>query len=211
MMFSDCLLYCSLFTTYYYFTTRLIAKNLTVKQKSWVLSFALTVLLSIESVLLFKELFTRNTFALVFSSSLKGIYACNLFRAFCVCDLIIGSAEYPKVLNILEGWVHHVYYIVQLTIFLCYDIPNCFWIFCFCEIPTLLMALIQLFNIPISRQAYIVTFIFFRVLLFAYVLLFFHIDAPWNIFVYTIPFSSLALGLHIWWSYLLLQKLILLL
>jgi hypothetical protein len=179
------------------------------KQKSWILSFAVTVLLSIETFFSLSALYASKTTTcnFVFASSLRGIYACNVFRSFCICDLLIGLIEYNETLSLLEGWIHHLYYICQISIFLWLDISNCFWIFSFCEIPTLAMALIRLFHLKISRNIYTALFIFFRVLVFGYILWNFHLDAPWNIFVYTFPPAALAFGLHVWWSYLLLKKL----
>lgn len=104
--------YFTVLSLYYLTVTRLV-HDLTVKQKSWLLTCLVTFLLSSESYSSIVALIQNsNTFYLVFSDSPRGDYACNLFRAFCLADLIWGFLEYREYLNLLEGWIHHIYYLV---------------------------------------------------------------------------------------------------
>ena len=199
----------ALFLTGYSFLTRVACKTLSEEKKSWILSLFITVLLSYEGLVhsIPALLSTQNTFRLVFSGSDRGIYACEAFVSYCILDCLMGFVDYPSYFNEVEGYVHHFYYIIQLSIFLMLGISHCFWIFSFCEIPTLLRALHKLEILYVSKSVYTSSFIFFRVLLFAVVMLRYWISGDPAILSLTLPPAFFCFGVHCWWSKKLIANL----
>jgi hypothetical protein len=65
----------------------------------------------------------------------------TLFTSFLIVDLVIGTVFYPKRIDLLSGWTHHIVYIYILLDFLLSSVPGLLGPFCLLEFPTFLLAL----------------------------------------------------------------------
>ena len=203
MLYLPCLFLCG-----YLSFTRVCCKELKEQKKSWILSLFITSFLSYEAVFFAIPTLinSENTFLTVFSDSERARSSCVAFISFCMFDIIFGVLDYPSHFSKIEGLIHHIYYTIQLTVFLTLKISNCFWVFSFCEIPTLLMALNKLGFLTLSRRVYAGIFLIFRVILFLVVLIKYYLSGTSQILLFTVPPAVLCLILHIWWSFKLIQK-----
>ena len=132
------------------------------------------------------------------SNSIESIIATNLFMGFCVLDLIAGNLFYPSQLRYLEGYVHHIFYIIMLSIFKYFEMTNAFFVFATCEIPTFLIALGIILEKKFIR-ANIVTFGLFRIIIFMYFSLKFLLVSPWLIkIIASIPVFGITIA-HVNW------------
>jgi len=56
-------------------------------------------------------------------------------------DLVIGSIDYPGEVNILTGWIHHIFYIGMLSWVLFEHYSICLCVFFPLEVPTVIMSI----------------------------------------------------------------------
>jgi hypothetical protein len=64
-------------------------------------------------------------------------------------DLFVGIIEYRQKLDLLSGWVHHICYVIFLSIIYQYGWSNSFASCLICEVPTLAIAF---GNICVNRR-----------------------------------------------------------
>jgi hypothetical protein len=145
---------------------------------------------------------TPNTAALAMGDSLRAQMSCDFFIAFCITELVVGSFDYP--LSFLEGWFHHLFYLAMLLVFRIVGCSNAFWIFTWCEVPTLIMACKKM-GVLIPRWIFKVTFWVFRIVLFTATLASFFMLVDRHLLYYTLLPASAVWMIHIWWGIKLLR------
>lgn len=185
-----------------------------IKKLSWFLTALVSFICSAEGVFyalpsaLHALAATENTFNFshfVLSYSDRADVVCQLFIAFCAVDMILGTKEYLKNFSVFEGYIHHSFYIIALSLFRLFKTPNAFWVFTWCEIPTLFMALTKL-GFRVDRRLFSVSFLFFRVILFDYLYYRFFTSASKLIVLITCLPSAAVLAAHSWWGYKIIFK-----
>jgi len=177
---------------------------------SWILSAIAAFILSVEGVFfaLPAALQVSPLHTFVLQDSSRSCLTCDLFIGYCLVDLFLGAALYD--MKILEGYVHHIFYIIMLSMFRILQVSNCFWIFAWCEIPTLLLALPRL-GYYVPSYFFNMSFLLFRVALFTAVLVRFFWDLPVDYVYYTLPPALVVWSMHMWWGYKVCRKINLLL
>ena len=171
------------------------------KKLSWVLTLIISVLLSLESIFSLPLVASsaRNFHEFALSDSDRSALITDMFVAFCATELLIGTYCYFSQLKPLEGYFHHSFYIVMLASFRYFKVSNCFWIFSWCEIPTMIMSLRKL-GLKLPPSFFSVSFIATRVVLFSWTLVRFFMDLPAAYWISTFPPAALIWTLHVWWG-----------
>jgi len=165
--------------------------------------------MSIYGIIILPHIFfldPKDYVSFVLSDSYIGQLLCSVFIQFCVSDLIIGCLDYNSHIKFLEGWVHHIYYIIILSLFKIYGITNSFYAFSWCEIPTLILSVGILCPSLKSYDMFVLSFVAFRVVMFSYFYLMFYFHCSWNMLYITIAPISIILLTHIYWLANLLQS-----
>lgn len=176
------------------------------EQKSWILSGIISVVMSYIGLSSFPDLLLNinsphfASFALGTSEAASN--SCDCFIAFCLCDLLVGIFEYSEFIRPAEGWFHHCFYITLLSCFRILNTPHAFFIFAWCEIPTLFKAFGKIFP---STQVYCKilfknSFLLLRVAVFSVVIFAFLIDCPYHLLPLTGPPALLVWCVHMWWG-----------
>ena len=164
--------------------------SLTDKQKSYVLSFRNAIVLSIFAILFniyyifYGELFPNMSVAVL-------IY----FTSYLVSDLIIGAKEYPENISLIEGYVHHIIYIIIniWVILYNFDAVPFYMLFFLAEIPTALLGYYNLFEKNKNKKLYSNLFLIFRIVAMIGLIV---LTLNKSVIKY---FALPILGLHLYW------------
>lgn len=186
------------------------------EMRAWVLTAAAAAVLSCEGIFVALPALLREPMSslvpFMLGDSYRARVACDFFVVYCASDLAVGLAEYPSQLRFLEGYVHHAFYIALLVSLRLAGAPNAFWVWSWCEVPTLVLACNKLFVANMSepsrtaargwmRRLFAATFISFRVLLFSAVILAFFALAPLGTLAWTAPPALAVWGVNVWWAH----------
>jgi hypothetical protein len=149
------------------------------KQSSWVLSWIISAYLIACSINVVPQLFQEpSIYKFVMTDTDQSVLACWAFLGFCMFDLVIGMQFYLQEIRLLEGWIHHTAYIFLLSAFIHLKMTNAFYMFCFCEIPTFIMATGILFPALKSKRLFFYSFAACRLVLFFYFSALYLIECP---------------------------------
>jgi hypothetical protein len=85
---------------------------------------------------------------------------------FCVLDLLIGSFDYPKHLQIVTGWLHHSIYATICFYLLKIHCTDSFLAFGICEIPTFVLGLGSVYKPYRADYTFGVLFVATRIVYF---------------------------------------------
>ena len=177
--------------------------------RSWILTLFVAAYFSIESIFntipaIWRNISNIGNFTLQDSS--RSVFACDLFIALCITDIFLSLIRQYD-LKIVEGLIHHVFYIVMLSYFKKNNFTNSFWLLCWNEIPTFLLALQHLKIFKMNRKIFAIIFLFIRVFAFLVYLCFFFGTLQYKQYVFTFPWAFAVLCAHLWWGKKLIEKL----
>ena len=176
-----------------------INPNASEKQRSWYLTFVVSLLLSVEGyfVVIPKLLDNvTNVTQFAFSTFKRSEFISYFFIDYCISDIILALIGVYN-LRFFEGWCHHIFYISLISILRYNNYSNAFWMFLWCEIPTFFLAIQNLFNLRLPFFSFV--FFVFRVLIFSIVLILFFFNLPWSQYIYTLPPALIILSIHVVW------------
>ncbi|KAI7902237.1 uncharacterized protein BX663DRAFT_512233 [Cokeromyces recurvatus] len=127
----------------------------------------------------------------------------TFFMTFLFMDLTIGSIFYPKKIELLTGWIHHLTYLATLTWAIHQRYCAIFIMMCSLEIPTFLLALASVRSRFRHDYLFAVAFVFTRILFHA-----FTIRCAWKSAVLNpVSYRSILIALssffpvHCYWFY----------
>jgi hypothetical protein len=162
--------------------------DLTEKQKSYILAFKNSMILSLISIYLNYSYFINGNL----NSKICEIVIIY-FTSYLLSDLIIGNSEYKSKINLVNGYIHHCVYIC-INLFSIYTSHTPFYsLFFLGEIPTFLLNYYNLFDKPKNKKFYSNLFLLFRVIALIFLTFFTLSD---SIIKY---FSIPIIFLHIYW------------
>ncbi|KAJ3553142.1 hypothetical protein NM688_g3774 [Phlebia brevispora] len=129
-------------TSYFYavqFALGRKAKSQTQRQKSWVLTAFSSAIMTSLSLPFVANWYGRGT---LISGGRYAEYGCTFFVAYLLCDLAIGSMHYRSSISLLTGWIHHIVYILLITLVVIpYNFSSLFALCCILELPTFILAI----------------------------------------------------------------------
>lgn len=197
---------CCFFVLYFLFDVA--SESLETHRKSWFLSFLAAARLSYESLYAIPAINFHDAATQAFSSNARADTACDIFLAFCFCDLVCAAVAYPKDFRVFEGLIHHVLYSVLILVLKQQEWTCLFWLCTFCEIPTLIMAAGKLWGIKsyLFTVVQAVVFCTFRVFLYGAFALSFFLTLSYEHYWWTLPTFSLIITAHLNWAILLCKK-----
>lgn len=168
------------------------------KPIAWLLTWNIGVLVIPASIPFTYSLLVMQDLA--FASNLFSHVIASAFLSFLLLDLVLGHFHYPKRLQLVAGWIHHLVYMVIILDFMRSGIPGLLGTFCVLEVPTFIMALGNL-N-PAWRSDRLFGFLFFMTRILYHALVIYHFCFFWvgvksRFFVY----SALSFPMHCYWFY----------
>jgi hypothetical protein len=176
---------------FYMFVWILRDRNADIRSTSYTFTLLNSLFCSILSVYYF---FTGSIGAV--------LLALASFSSYMLADMYYGRIHYHKLMCGLNGYAHHIVYILVVFYVFYYDYANAFGIFFLSEIPTLILNIKYYFNIsnfPVDFSIFM-GFLLFRVLGWGFVIqqnMTFAIDNKFALVV-----SSACLLLHMYWTYI---------
>jgi hypothetical protein len=181
---------------------KFLRPNLTIKQKSYILTIKSSLTLFLAGIYYNYYYFTSKLDESAFYSILEEKNYLNFgkliviyFTAYLIMDLIIGQIEYPKEMGLLTGYIHHTVYIIINIISVYLGIYPIYLLNMLSELPTLLMG-IGTFNSDFRNDT-LFGMSFFTTRLFYHGILA-YIFRHHSIFFYL---SLSTLSLHCYWFY----------
>jgi hypothetical protein len=190
------------------------AVRTTLTRRAWLLSAMVAALLSVEGILHTLPAVLRAVWdgggaalhALALADAARAGLVCDVFAGFCVADLLVGAVEYPSQLTLVQGVLHHAGYIAFVAILRTTGHANSFWIWAWCEIPTLLLAAAKITGRAHYRTAFDVSFVMLRVALFAPLLLAFFAHCTLAQLAWTLPCGLPILLMHCAWGAAIVRR-----
>lgn len=177
-----------------------IRKDLTTKQKAYILSLksSLTLLLigiyfnyyylisGFNEESFYNILETKNGFNF-------GVVVVLYFTAYLIMDVFIGRTEYPEYMKVLSGNFHHIVYTFVNIASLYIGVYPIYLLMMLSEIPTFILSLGSFDSQFRNDQLFGITFLFTRII--------YHIILTWTFRKHSLYLcvSFAALGLHIYW------------
>jgi hypothetical protein len=179
-----------------------IKKDLTTKQKAYILGIKSSLTLVLIGVYLnylyFSSGFIQEKFFTILEENKTlnfGKLVVLYFTSFLFTDIYIGNTEYPKYMNCLSGNIHHIIYIGINLISLYTGVYPLYLLHMMSELPTFLMDIASFDSSFRNDNLFGLTFFLTR-LLYHFVLT---IIFRKNKIVLALSLASL--GLHIYWFY----------
>lgn len=142
----------------------------TIKSKSWIISMLTSPILSIfglyyATMATYKSLWTIEY---IYSENVITRAIIIFFTASNVMDLAVGVFYYPKHLDILMSYFHHLFYTAFMAVILFSNYSRGF-VICFCmELPTFILALGTVYDSLRNDKLFGISFFFTRILFNAY-------------------------------------------
>lgn len=182
------ILSCFDFLFHYKFLTH-IKKDMTIKQKSYIMSIKCSLTMFFVGVFFNYQYFSPN----VNDNSIIGIFSVLYFTAYLITDLYIGNKDYPESMNVIAGNTHHIVYICINIISLYFNIYPLYLLFMLSELPTFLLALGSFDSTLRNNTLFGITFFCTRIL--------YHIFLIWICRDQSIIFylSIIVLCMHLYW------------
>lgn len=192
---------CIEFYFHYYFINY-IKKNLSQKQKAYILTIksSLTLLLVglYYNYYYFSSNFNENNFLNILTETNSIIFGKLIiiyFTAYLLMDIFIGNKEYPDYMKSISGNLHHSIYTIVNMLSLYTGIFPFYLLQMTSELPTFLLALGSFDSNLRNDNLFGLTFFSTRIV--------YHIILTWMFRKHTLylPLSLAALSLHIYWFY----------
>lgn len=149
----------------WYFVGRKFITN--EKQRAWIITLTISLILSFYGLYMFIK-FIYNQFSIEFLLNYKLSYfemlSHHLFSSYLLLDLVIGLIDYPKQINLMTGWVHHIMYLI-----ICYFYQNTRYsaliMLCYIvEIPTFILGLCKFYpQVDLLKHIFTNIFFIFRI------------------------------------------------
>lgn len=181
---------------------KFLRPNLTIKQKSYILTIKSSLTLFLAGLYYNYYYFTSKLDESAFYSILEEKNSLNFgkliviyFTAYLIMDLIIGLIEYPKELGMLTCYIHHSAYIIINIVSVYLGIYPIYLLNMLSELPTLLMG-IGMFDSDFRNDT-LFGMSFFTTRLFYHGILAYTFRHH-SVFFYL---SLATLGLHGYWFY----------
>lgn len=174
-----------------------------VKKSAWFLSWIMSVILSIISLpILFRmvQMSSEDLVYFIMGETFLSVTLSFGFIMYCISDMICGFFSYKKEFRMLEGWIHHIFYIVSLLIFLYLKMSNAFMAFIWCEIPTAILSTGILLPSLRNNILYCATFYLFRIFGFAYFAIRFYLHCDAIILYCSFIPTLLIFVSHLYWG-----------
>jgi hypothetical protein len=177
-----------------------IRKDLTTKQKAYILSLKSSLTLLLIGIYFnyyyFASGFNEENFYNILETKNGlnfGILVVLYFTAYLIMDVYIGRKEYPEQMKVLSGNFHHIIYTFVNIISLYMGIYPLYLLMMLSEIPTFILALGSFDSQFRNDQLFGITFLLTRIV--------YHIILTWifrkhSMYLYL---SLAALGLHLYW------------
>lgn len=176
-----------------------------LRGRSWLLSLAVAVVLTVEGVAqcisIASHMKGTGTSVVDLTNEddpTTGSRAFTIFFiVFCALDLTIGVIDYRSQLAILTGWVHHTVYISMLIWFCAVKTTVSFTLFGILELPTAVLAIGSIYKPWRMDMTFGITFLSTRIL---------YMGAIWVLAcMYSTPFRifliTAMMCLHLYWFY----------
>lgn len=177
---------------YVYYTSINKYKQLTERQKAYIMSIKSSVTLFLLSLFFNIKYFKTNEFT---TSDIMVIHLGILnIIAYFFMDCVIGYKEYNKYLLSLSGYIHHIIYIVVSVICIKLNIIVPYILFLIEELPTLILSLGKFNNNLRSDRIFGITFFLTRIVYHIFLIIMtyrYHILIP--------ILGTLALCVHTYW------------
>lgn len=190
----------------YYFHYRFInyiKKDLTKKQKAYILSIKSSLTLFLIGVYFnyyyFSSRFSQEKFLNILEEkdSLNfGKFVVLYFTAYLLMDIWVGNNEYPEYMTSLSGNFHHTIYIGVSLLSLYTDLYPLFLLHMMSELPTFLLSIGSFDSSLRNDNLFGATFFLTRIVYHIILTTIFKLKSN-MIF----GFSLASLGLHIYWFY----------
>ena len=180
-----------------------VANGAAARRRAWILSLLVSAVLSYEGALrALPAALTEPNFAALALGDLPAARAtCDIFIGFCALELVLAQWEYPTELRVLEGWSHHVFYIALLVALRVTGHANGFWVWVWCELPTLVLSVGHVMPAYKRPRLFRALFWVLRVCLFDALLLRFYLGCDRGDLWWTLPPGVLIAGVHAWWGW----------
>lgn len=177
-----------------------IRKDLTTKQKAYILSLKSSLTLLLIGIYFnyyyFMSGFNEENFYNILETKNGlnfGILVVLYFTAYLIMDIYIGKTEYPEYMKVLSGNFHHIVYTIINISSLYMGAYPLYLLMMLSEIPTFILALGSFDSKFRNDQLFGITFLLTRIV--------YHIILTWIFKKHTmyLYLSLAALGLHIYW------------
>lgn len=174
------------------------------RKRSWILTFLTSLYLSLHSIPVFFCLFGKELIITI--DTPMSLHITNFFLMHLILDLCVGALFYREYLKPLEGIFHHVFYIALLSIFKFLKMTSAFYMFIWCEIPTLILAMGVLFPKYKWKFGFKISFLLLRIILFVYVSIKYLIHCTDDVFFWSIYPPLTISFMHIHWFLKLIRS-----
>jgi hypothetical protein len=179
-----------------------IRKDLTTKQKAYILSLKSSLTLLLIGIYFnyyyFASGFNEENFYNILETKNGlnfGILVVLYFTAYLIMDVYIGRTEYPEYMKVLSGNFHHIVYTFVNIASLYMGVYPLYLLMMLSEIPTFILALGSFDSQFRNDQLFGITFLLTRIV--------YHIILTWTFRKHSmyLYLSLAALGLHLYWFY----------
>lgn len=195
------LLSCAEYLFHYKFINY-INKDLTEKQKAYILSIKSSLLLFLIGIYFNYYYFTSGFNQETFVQTLQehdclnfGTLVILYFSAYLIMDIYIGNKEYPKYMKQISGNFHHAMYIIINLLALYTGLYPMYLLHMLSELPTFLLSMGSFDKELRNDNWFGITFFLTRIVYHSVLTYIFREN---NIML---GFSLATLGLHIYWFY----------
>jgi hypothetical protein len=199
-----CLVLLSSYCAEQYFFYKIINyknKNLTIKQKAFILSIRTSLLLTLYNlyytyIFIFKSHSNINNYLLKLNSHDQLLHknVILFFTSYLIMDMTIGNIHYPEYMTSISGNIHHSVYIFINYLIFKLGLQNIYILFFLEELPTVLLSIGQ-YNQK-YRHDYLFGSTFFKTRILYHIFLFYK---TYGISKLSSFLSFLVLLLHTYW------------
>lgn len=167
--------------------------KLTEKQKAYILSIKSSLTMFLLGCVSTIE-FVRNNYT-VNSNQVVNQLGILCFISYLICDCVIGKAEYPKYMQSLSGYTHHIAYIIINIVSLISGQYGYYMLYMIEELPTILLSIGSYNKQYRNDNLFGLTFFATRIV--------YHVLLTWFLRhdKLIVIFSLLVLPLHVYWFY----------
>lgn len=193
------ILSCLNFFSHYKFINY-VRRDLTIKQKAYILSIKNSITLFLFGLYFNYYYFLsdcneQNYLNILDNKNLMGILAIIYFSAFLATDIYIGNKEYPEYMKTLSGNIHHFVYLIINVVSLYFNVYPIYILYMLSELPSFLMS-IGSFNSELRNDdLFGATFFMTRIVYHIILVMIFRKD---SLLFYP---GICSLALHCYWFY----------
>ena len=161
-----------------------------------------TLIISIKFVYLYPFNYSLDYYIDIYDP--LAVFAVYFFIAYMILDLILGSIFYPKHMDWLSGYVHHILYIGIFGLWLYNNMAIAACLTFFEEIPTLILSIGKINHKYRSDAIFGLSFFLIRIVYHGYLVgVILVAETLQPVLLYP---SLLAMSMHIYWFYTWLIK-----